>query len=502
MKVYAALSAFAFAVLAWAAVWLGGLNQDEGWYLYAAQLVGDGKMPYRDFFYTQGPLMPLVYSAFSWCWKAEGLMGARVLTCLVGLASAVVAALTARLAASGERKGAAGVVAFLLLGSNLYHVYYTSIPKTYALASLFVAVGYFLMLSALVRFGRRGAGALLFASGLSLAFAAGTRISLGALLAVCGFGLLAHCRTFRLGFLWFGLGGALGLALVYGPFLLDSSAFEGLCAAQRYHAARVGFDPVFTVGSVSRLVRWYTPLFVVLGLGVAGSFRGDCGEMRADAARALALRLMAAGFAVVFAVQMLAPFPYEDYQVPVMGLLAVFAAVGFTAGCEPRTSDRRLLLVLGLAWACAFGSPLLESWMTNGQDRFWSRKKDKCEMAQLREMARVVDALDPGGKTLLTQDLYLAVETQRSVPAGLEMGPFSILSDDGWRALLESAPCEVAALSGYTFAVNPPRCDERPVERQLEFWDILKKNYELVLKEDDFGQNATTLLVLRKKALN
>ena len=156
MKVYTALSAFAFAVLAWAAVWLGGLNQDEGWYLYAAQLVGDGRMPYRDFFYTQGPLMPLVYSVFSWIWKAEGLLGARILTCLLGLASAVVAAFTARLVAREGRKGIAGVVTFMLLGGNLYHVYYTSIPKTYALASLFVSVGFYLLAYAFSRYGRRG----------------------------------------------------------------------------------------------------------------------------------------------------------------------------------------------------------------------------------------------------------------------------------------------------------------------------------------------------------
>ena len=322
---------------------------------------------------------------------------------------------------------------------------------------------------------------------------------------MCGLGLLSAFRSYRFSFLWFGLGGALGLSLVYGPFLLDSAAFAGLCAAQRYHAARAGFDPVFTVGSVSRLVRWYAPLFIVLGLGVAGAIcgAGRVGHGRVVAVRRLSLKLMVVGFVSVFVVQMLAPFPYEDYQVPIVGLLAAFAAV-LAAERLPGSENGFSvpLLALGLAWACSFGSPLLESWMTNGQDRFWSRKKEKCEMAQLREMARVVEALDPGGKTLLTQDLYLAVETQRTVPDGLEMGPFSMLSDDEWRSLLESAPCRVAALSGYTFAVNPPRCDERPVERQLEFWDMLKKKYELVLKEDDFGQNATTLLVLRKKASN
>jgi hypothetical protein len=80
------------------------------------------------------------------------------------------------------------------------------------------------------------------------------------------------------------------------------------------------------------------------------------------------------------------------------------------------------------------------------------------------------------------------------------MGPFSMLSDERWRELLSSAPCEIAAFSGYAFAIDPPKCDERPVERQIEYWETLKRNYELVDREEAFGQNATTLLVLRRKA--
>jgi hypothetical protein len=196
---------------------------------------------------------------------------------------------------------------------------------------------------------------------------------------------------------------------------------------------------------------------------------------------------------------MLAPFPYEDYQVPVMGLLAVFAVVLFF-GRPASVPSRGLLLTLGLAWAASFGSPLLEKWTTNGQDRFWTLKKEQCELAQLRDVARTIEEEDPNGDMLLTQDLYLAIETGRRVPDGLEMGPFSMLSDEQWRVLLESAPCPIAALSGYSFAINAPKCDEVSVERQLEYFKILKKNYELIEKEESFGQNATTLLVLKRKA--
>ena len=44
MKWFWSLAVFAFVVLGAAAVWLGGLNQDEGWYLYAANMVAEGKM--------------------------------------------------------------------------------------------------------------------------------------------------------------------------------------------------------------------------------------------------------------------------------------------------------------------------------------------------------------------------------------------------------------------------------------------------------------------------
>lgn len=498
MKRYWAIAIFGMICLAAAAVWLGALNQDEGWYLYAANMFADGKLPYRDFQYTQGPLLPIVYSFFTWIWNGWGLLGARVFTLLIGLAAIFVFARTAADLVPEDRKREAALVTVFLLGCNLYHLYYIAIPKTYALASLLVACGF----RCLVRgISLRDSSFLIYRSsfflaGLFLAFAAGTRISLGAILCVVGCRFLFRREWERLA--WFCLGGFLGLGLVYGPFVIDRDAFAGLIAAQKYHAARGGFDAVFTVGSLSRLVRWYLPVFIVLGLGLGMHVKergeGAGGEW-----------ILLCSFLAVFVVQMLAPFPYEDYQVPIIGLLAVFAAVAFLSQPQPSTSTSlstsflRILLVTGLCYAGSFGSPLLQEWMTNGQDRFWSLKKAKPELAQLRDVAKTIRALDPHGTTLLTQDLYLAIETGRKVPAGLEMGPFSMLSDEQWKRLLGACECEVAALSGYTFAIEPPRCNERPFDKQMEYWDILHRRYECVAKEDDFGQNATPLLILKRK---
>ena len=502
MKLHGVLSALAFCVLASAAVWMGGLNQDEGWYLYAAQLVGEGRKPYADFFYTQGPLMPILYSLISFSWESFGLLGARIATCLIGLSGILCFASLASLLAPEGRRRTAFVAVFLLLGCNLYHVYYVSIPKTYAIAALFVALGFLLVVRALTAGSPRARAVLLASGGFSLAMAAGARISLGALLAVVGFALLFAFRRFRWSFLWFGIGGMAGLAAVYGPFVCDLVSFRGLCAAQTYHAMRGGFSLVFVVGSLSRLIRWYLPLFIVLGLALF-LLRTPSEEDAVAVVRRFAVRLVVMGFSAVFAVQMLAPFPYEDYQVPVMGLLAVAGVVVVMSfrqsGGSPIPERTFMLLTLGLSFASSFGSPLLEKWMVNGQDRFWPLKKDKSELAQLREVADRIEKLDPGGKTLLTQDLYIAIETGRRVPDGLEMGPFSVLSDSEWRTLLSSASCPVAALSGYSFAVNPPVCDERPLADQMAYWRILQNRYDRVLVVPEFGQNATTLMLLRRK---
>ncbi len=506
MKVFWHLVAFALAVLSVASVWLGGLNQDEGWYLYAANLVAEGNLPYRDFFFTQAPMMPLVYSVFSGFWKHFGIAGGRVFTLILGLWGIVFLVALARRIAKPEKRGLAALLVAVLLCGNLYHLYYLAIPKTYALAGLFVAMGFYLLSFEGVM--------QMAAAGLCLAFACATRISLGAMLPVVVLGLfLFRRREARggLGWLWFGCGATLGLLIAFGPFFFGEF-LPGLLAAQKYHAARGGFDIVLFVGSASRLVRWYLPVVVLLGVGVFGLFTGaandDCGvSSKARFVWWIAL----AGFVSVFAVQMLAPVPYEDYQVPVMGLLAVVAAVISANRLEIRT-DVLALAVLGMTWAGSFGSPLLQEWMTDGQDRFWVLGRDKSRLSQLRTVAREIEAIDPGGDELLTQDIYLAVETGRKVPRQLAMGPFSLwnelpyagaekvlLDENRMKRLLESAPCKVAAMSGYSFAITAPRCEKTPMNVQLGFWNILKQNYDLVFTEERFGQGSTPLMVLKRK---
>ena len=489
--------------VAYFSIWYGGLNQDEGWYLYAAQMVRAGKMPYRDFFFTQGPALPFVYSALAGLWSPDallsGLLGGRVVTFLLGLFSTACAVGLVRRLVPEDRRGRASLIVFALLACNIYHVYFTTIPKTYALGALFVMAG-FLLLACHSPFAA-------FAGGLSLAFATGTRISLILILPVVGVTLLVRFRAFRWRFLWFGLGGALGLFLTYGLFALDPVSRASLLAAQSYHAARGGFDPFFALGSISRLCRGYAALGMIL-FGVLMTRRPAPTEPRLPIEQSTILWMLGLSFAAVFLLQISAPFPYDDYQVPIMGMLTVLISSWY---CRRGGAAWFAVLAAGLV---SFTAPQLQEWTTYVPDRFWSQKKEMTELAKLRQVGGVINALDPDGTDILTQDLYLAVETGRTVPPGLEMGPFSyfpemstedaravhVLNRELMENLLESAPCRVAACSDYAFAISAPRCSETPREEQMGLFRRLKRHYEWGYPPvRNFGQNSTTLLLLKRK---
>jgi hypothetical protein len=518
------LAAGAAFVLYGAAVWFGNLNQDEGWYLYAARAVAAGRMPYRDFFFTQGPVMPCVYGGFSGAWSPHGVLGGRVFTACLGLLGCLLAAGLARRAVPSPRAAEAGVMAFALTACNLYHVYFTTIPKTYALASCLLLGGY-LVLSLCVsrRKKTRSRMSCMWAlpAGMLVAFAAGTRLSLGALLPVTVLGLLATCRKTGAAFFWFALGGGVGLALAFGPALLE--AREAFVFSQSFHVARGGGDLFFMAGSLARTVRAYLPVgLLCAALVVFRLFRGAGAAPTVSQEEPSGIAyggqswpwLWLAGFLAVFLVQLASPYPYDDYQVPVMGLLAA-AVAGWAAN---GTSSGSLRGCVCLFWvvaslAATFASPLAQEWFVARQDRFWTVRKTAPDLALLRMTARDVRALAEGDDLLLTQDAYLAVEAGMRVPEGLEMGPFCYfpgLSDEEaarfhvmnagrLEALLASAPARVAAYSGYGFAIRSPVMDELPSAERHRFLSLLGKNYDGVQEVPAFGQNGTTLQIMKRR---
>src|SRR5690606_37005983 len=91
------------------------VNLDEGWYLGAAKLVYAGKALYRDFAYTQTPLLPYLYGLLQPVFGL-GIYQGRFLTVLLGLTAWLLSAVSAY-RIGGWR---AGVCCLALLATSFF----------------------------------------------------------------------------------------------------------------------------------------------------------------------------------------------------------------------------------------------------------------------------------------------------------------------------------------------------------------------------------------------
>lgn len=552
---------------------LGDLNQDEGWYLYAARLVHDGEVPYRDFAYTQAPVLPFVYAIPAPLVGRYGLIAGRFFTAVLGLAGALVAAaLAARLAPQGRRSETA-VLAFVLIMINVYQAYFCAVVKTYSLAGLFLVSGFLALSMAFDRrIGRQDAGSrrdaisdsmstdnpaaddmprlrmassggklALFLSGVFFVLAAGTRSSAGIVLPII-FLFLCLDRASRssLGWLWFGLGGGLAGCAITIPFLVVAPESFRFCVFA-YHTMREsgGFlnSMIYKAGFVSRMIAaYFVPMCLLVAVAAArlvnfsvGSRRAGNGvetEVGGASSRCRFLfhekRFCWGLDGVLWAcvigltlVHILAPFPYDDYQVFVFPVFAAGVAaltVRFLNAAGIRL-DWALVTVFMLCLAAAISSPINQDWFVQGRDRIWWRLKTQPPLVRLREAGALIRGMARPGDILLTQDPYLAVESGLTLPRGLEMGQFCYFPDfsdeeaaklhvmnrNRMLAMLRECDAPVAALSGYAFAIRSPQVEQVASEDQAAFWAEVYRRYESVCVIPDFGQAFTTLKVFRKR---
>ena len=524
-------------------IWMGELNQDEGWYLYAAKQMTEGKMPYRDFAFTQAPMLPLDYSwTYGWV-ERFGLLGGRAVTWVFGTLGMLSAVWLAMRAGPRQAQRLTAGLCFILVATNVYQSYFTTIVKTYALSAMFLCAGLAMLSFVGPRKGFRAA----MGAGFLLACAAATRISMGAALALGGFYLLL-CRRRLRSWAWldYGIGGLLGLAI---PLLFAALGREGFrFGVIEYHSLREAgpllAQIAYKVGCLSRLAQAYFPaavggLFMLIVacryLSRRGApIEGTVPEVEHPGPDDIAPRFNSFVWVTVVVlalVHLAAPFPYDDYQVPIYPIYcAALAATGARwwlreecrrfGACSGVSRSARRLAILTVTWLMcglyAFSSPLTQGWFVAGRDRIWWRLREQSPVAQLRDMAKWVRDLTTaeGGVELLTQDTYLAVEARLPVPHGLEMGPFSyypdwtreraerigVMNRDMMTELLSTTTnAPIAALSGYSLSIRSPAVEEIAREDQVAFAEILQDRFERVESVPGFGQANTTLEIWRLK---
>jgi hypothetical protein len=281
------------------------VDGDEGVYAYASRLAVHGRVPYRDFFYEQTPLLPYVYGAWfrvtgeSWYWG-------RLLSALLAIAVGLLLHRHVRRRV-GELPAAVALAAYT--ASALVVGYFTVI-KTFALSTALLWGAYLLVADA----GRFALG------GALLGLAVDARLLF---LAVVPAFVVSTARSGRLG--RFALGLLLALAPVAvllilhpGDLWFDTVRYHGLKSS----GGLVG-DPHQKAQTVATLLgleptdRAMGLQFLLLLLAVAA--------MLAMAARGRSGVWLPVGIAVSLGLASLLPTPtYVQY----FSVLVPFLAVG------------------------------------------------------------------------------------------------------------------------------------------------------------------------------
>ncbi|MEM7391347.1 MAG: hypothetical protein AAF492_03280 [Verrucomicrobiota bacterium] len=515
-----------FLVLTFANIRMGELNQDEGWYLYAAKNVAEGRMPYRDYAYTQAPILPLVYSLNHRFVAEGGIEAGRLFTGFLGIFAALLAGMLARRCVPRAWREVVFFLTFILITCNVYHSYFTTVVKTYSLCAFFL-MGGLLCLSRAP--GAVGWKAFVWAalSGVLLALAAGTRISSGIAMPIA-FVYLFWRTKFSDWKPWFGFGfgGGLALLAIFLPFAISSYESFLFCVIQ-YHKERwieSGKFFVYKAGFISRFVQAYF-LYCVLLVTYIFIFIFKLNPAKepeeTDVPKSLNGCLWAIAIGMSF-VHFTAAFPYDDYQVVVFPVLCVALAVGFVRlvmsipdeTWARRTANGMVVVIFLGSVAASFSSPVNMTWIMEGRDRIFWKTKEQSDLKELREVARWLKERTEPGDVLLTQDTYLAIEAGLNVPDGFEMGPFcyfaewedeqaralKVPNEAAMKKLLQEAAPEYAAFSEYGLFLQCPEVKELPKEKQTELWELLNQKYEEVKVVPRFGQGYTTLRIYKRRS--
>ncbi|HDN79901.1 MAG TPA: hypothetical protein ENG33_05490 [Chloroflexi bacterium] len=210
MRFYLRLAALIYLAETIFFIFYRALNLDEGWYLMAVRLVREGKLPYVDFNYTQGPVLPYIYGLLSPS-RSPGLLTGRLITWGLAL---VCTALTVFMAwrLYGPK---ASLLTLWAMSLGWFAIGQYAYVATYALTGLFLVAGTFCWLGARSRWSR-------ILAALFLVLAVGTRISTLASLLVFWIWVVVELNA-----LWrekasvFGVS-FLALGLVFGPFLAQA----------------------------------------------------------------------------------------------------------------------------------------------------------------------------------------------------------------------------------------------------------------------------------------
>lgn len=474
--------------LALPVVSFGRLTADEGWYLLASMNVADGQQPYRDFLFTQTPLLPYVY-AVALSVVGPTLVAARFVSMLFGLGGLLFA-----MAAIRRR---VGPFATLLGGTvvvlNLAVTFDVSVLKTQSLTFLLTGLAIWLA---------SGSGRWFQIVGSIAAMTLAVLSRLSMLPALLCFYLYWLARPGRQRAIAVVTAVASAAILAAGAwfFWADGNAWFGVYEFHRAYFAGMPtegkFGWFFFKGWLANQMPVVLAGLVALALLIWRLARsGAASSPWASDLRLLLLLL--ASYLGTTALHATRTVTYPTYQTSNALFLVVFASLvlGPLVGSSPRARVAALVaaLLIGL-----LGMPLQE---------YVVNRQGVAAPGKVAEAVSKLSRLPWGNGRILTLAPELALGAHRKLLPGYEMGSFSYFPGlDDVRAkqlrVVNAAQLErdlverrasilgltASALYGFTRGIEYPRL------RQL-----IDSRYDLVGTVKGYGQYAEVLYLFLAK---
>ncbi len=491
-----------FAVLSAAYVFVGTLNEDEGWYLYAAKLVYAGQHLYSDFMYTQAPLMPYIYGLPQRLF-GEGLYLGRFESLLFAILTAIALVIAAR-----RLKGAtAGLFVAAALALSPMVLHHLTVIKTYSLTTLLIS----LALLSLTLKTSKVTKAVLSCALLSLA--AGVRLSVIAAVPAL---LLSWLLLDRDGWKPF-LAGAISATAVtvaaFLPFVLPDfhNAWFNMLGFHTVTYESSSFfhdlyDKADNFGSLSNNI---SLMLMGSALALILFFVGKRGSwLQALRARLVYVQIGAILAALIVA-DMLPRAMRWDYFIICVPCLVILSGSAVAKLWE-LASDRKMQNAI-IAVVAVF--LILNAIGGNHNLDVLGRS---LPIAKVEKVARFLDQHIPEQDSIFTMHAFIAIQSRRNLLPGLEMGVFSyypewnteaanrygVINDDIARAYLSSERAAAVLLTPEDFRRNSTLKTLDPQERQEnaeQMLQLIKSHYDLALTVPSFGQWKETLMIYLRR---
>jgi hypothetical protein len=401
----------AYLVLSGYFVVTGSLNHDEGWYLYAARAVWRGERPYRDFALFQAPLLPYLYGLLQWL-TGGSIVAGRWQSFFL---SSITVALGARLALLGGGRPAAGLflITTILTPFELWGLTTTRTEPVTALL---------LMATALVLPHTSRSRAAACAAAAAMLVAAATRATLLPVAALLLAVLIFRRRQLVV------LAPLLLVAMALAPILLaapgDVTWFNvfGMQADRHnqlqqmpdWTAAQYLVTRARGIMALQSTFGWVPLLALVVG-GAATATRARAPESAQGILGGGTLLLAAAAYAPHLVPRVI----YSEYFVPIFPLCLAVVAANFGRWVQQARGWQRAALGGAAGVLCVLQVAVFATHF--GAHTNWPRS----DLRTLRAMGEYLRDVVPAGARLLTMDTYLAVESDRAVLPGWEMGVFA-----------------------------------------------------------------------------